>query len=94
MAFGLTQSRKFLPRFSAIGRLENRRVLHPGIDRIRVGQRGLQMPDALEFPRVLRAVVPLVPTNTRTFPMIAFLLVLVFCLPRWLFSSWLFSSLL
>ena len=31
----------------------------PGVNRVRIGQRRLEMPDALEFPRVRRAVVPL-----------------------------------
>jgi hypothetical protein len=32
----------------------------PGVDRVRIGERGLQMPDALELPGMRRAVVPLV----------------------------------
>ena len=41
--------------------MRNKRgVLHAGVDRVRIGQRRLEMPDALEFPGVLGAVVPLV----------------------------------
>ena len=32
----------------------------PGIDRVRIGERRLQMPDSLELPGMRRAVVPLV----------------------------------
>ena len=39
---------------------EQRGVFHPGVDGIRIGQRRFEMPDALELPGVLRAVVPLV----------------------------------
>src|SRR5439155_24860538 len=60
MAFGTAQPGKLLPRFSAVRRLENRCVFHAGIDCVRIGQGRLEMPDALEFPRMLRAVVPLV----------------------------------
>src|SRR5271165_3826773 len=55
-----TQAREFLPRLSAVGRAEQGRVFHPGVDGIRIGQRRFEMPDALEFPGVGRAVVPLV----------------------------------
>ena len=39
---------------------EQRRVFDAGVDRIRIRQRRLEVPDALELPRVRRAVVPLV----------------------------------
>ena len=53
------QSGQLLPVLSAIRRPEKRRVFHARIDRVRIGQRRLQMPHALELPRMLRAVVPL-----------------------------------
>src|SRR5262249_16956512 len=40
--------------------LEDRRVLHARVNRVRIGERRLEAPDALELPRMLRAVVPLV----------------------------------
>ena len=47
-------------RLAAVGRAEQRGVLDAGVDRVRIGQRRLEVPDALELPRVRRAVVPLV----------------------------------
>ena len=54
------QSGEFLPGLAAVGRAEQRGVFHPGIDGIGIGQRRLEMPDALELPGMRRAVVPLV----------------------------------
>ena len=54
------QPGEFLPGLPAVGRAEQGGVFHAGVDRVRIGQRRFQMPDALELPRVLRAVVPLV----------------------------------
>ena len=54
------QSRKLLPRAGAVLRLEQRGVFHAGVDDVGIGQRRLDVPDALEFPRVRRSVVPLV----------------------------------
>ena len=54
------QSGEFLPRLPAVGRAEQGGVFHPGVNGIRIGQRRFEMPDALELPGVLRAVVPLV----------------------------------
>ena len=48
------------PGQAAVVGAEQRGVLHAGVDDVRVGQRRLQVPDALELPGVLRAVVPLV----------------------------------
>ena len=45
---------------AAVGRPEQRGVFDAGIDGVGIGQRRLEMPDAFEFPRMLRAVVPLV----------------------------------
>ena len=55
-----SQAGEFLPGLSAVGRAEQGRVFHPGVDGIRIGQRRFEMPDALELPGVGRAVVPLV----------------------------------
>ena len=44
---------------AAVGRAEQGGVFHAGVDRVRIGQRRLQMPDALELPGMRRAVVPL-----------------------------------
>lgn len=60
IAFRAAQTGKFLPRFSAVHRFEERRVLDAGIDRVGIGQRRCEMPDTLEFPRMLRTVIPLV----------------------------------
>src|SRR4029077_3907016 len=53
------QSGKLLPVFAAVGRFENRRVFHASVYGIRIRERRLYMPDALELPGVLRAVIPL-----------------------------------
>ena len=45
---------------AAVGGAEERRVLDAGVDGVRIGQRRLEVPDALELPRMRRAVVPLV----------------------------------
>src|SRR3990170_7776459 len=49
-----------MPVLAAIGAAEQRGVFNTGVNSIRIGERRLQMPDALELPRVRRAVVPLV----------------------------------
>ena len=54
------QSGKFLPVLAAVGGAEQGGVFNPGVDGFGIGQRRFQMPDPLEFPRMLRAVVPLV----------------------------------
>ena len=54
------QPGKLLPGLAAVGRAEQRGVLDSGVDGVGIGQRGLEMPDAFELPRVRRAVVPLV----------------------------------
>src|SRR5207248_9547385 len=55
----LAQTGKFAPRFAAVFRFEKRCVFHAGVNMIDIVERRLEMPDAFEFPRVLRAVVPL-----------------------------------
>src|SRR4029077_9682611 len=54
------QPGQLLPSLSAVARAEQGGVFDPGVDRIRIVERGFQMPDALEYPGLLRAVVPLV----------------------------------
>src|SRR5580700_5227412 len=71
MTLGGTQSRKLLPGKAAVHRLEKRGVFRARVHGIRIDQRGLEMPDALELPRVLRAIVPLVRAgNTVVFELI------------------------
>jgi hypothetical protein len=53
-----TQAGELLPALPAIGRAEQRRVLDPGVQRVRVARRRLEMPHPLELPRVRCAVVP------------------------------------
>jgi hypothetical protein len=55
----LTQSRKLIPGLPAIGRFEEGGIFGSSVDRVRVSQRRLQVPDTGELPGVLRAVVPL-----------------------------------
>src|SRR5258708_1342768 len=54
------QPGRVLPRLPAIARPKQPGGFHPGVDRVRIGERRLEMPDALELPGMLRAVVPLV----------------------------------
>src|SRR6185437_9004372 len=49
-----------MPALAAIGRTEKRRVFNSRVDRVRIFQRRFEVPHALEFPRMLRSVVPLV----------------------------------
>src|SRR5207249_10974803 len=49
-----------MPRFSAVFRLEQCGILHLVVNVIGIVKRRFQMPDTLEFPRMLRAIVPLV----------------------------------
>src|ERR1700704_2013922 len=52
------QSGELLPSLAAVFRFKQCGIFHAGIDMIRIGQRWLEMPDAFELPRMLRAVVP------------------------------------
>ena len=54
------QAGQLVPGLAAVGGAEQGGVFHAGVDRVRIGQRRLEVPDALELPGVLRAVVPLV----------------------------------
>src|SRR5581483_5258577 len=56
----VAQAGQLGPRLRAVGALEDRGVFDAGVDGVGVGERGFQVPDALEVPRVRRAVVPLV----------------------------------
>src|SRR5713226_5245983 len=53
------QSGELLPRFAAVLRAEQRGVFHAGVDCVRIGKRRFKMPNSLELPRMLSAVVPL-----------------------------------
>src|SRR5256885_3535923 len=53
------QSRKFAPRLAAIFGFEERGIFHTGKNRVRFRQGWLKVPDALELPRVLRAIIKL-----------------------------------
>ena len=54
------QPRQFTPRLPAIRRSEHGCIFDACVDRFRIGERWFQMPDALELPRMRRAVIPLV----------------------------------
>src|SRR5271165_7072137 len=56
----LAESRDLSPALTAIGGAEESRVLNSGKDGVGIGQRWFEVPDPREFPRVGRAVVPLV----------------------------------
>ena len=56
----VAQSGELLPGLPAVGRAEQGGVLDPGVDRVRIGRRWLEVPDARELPGMRRAVVPLV----------------------------------
>ena len=51
---------QFLPGLPAVGRTEQGGIFDAGIDRVGIGQRRFEMPDPLEFPGTLRAVIMLV----------------------------------
>jgi len=53
------KARHLLPRLPGVAGPEQRGVFHAGVDGVRIRQRRFDVPDALEFPRVRRAVVPL-----------------------------------
>src|SRR5262249_39764863 len=54
-----TQPGELFPAVCAIGRLEDCSILNAGINRIRIVERRLQVPNSLELPGVLRTVIPL-----------------------------------
>src|SRR5258705_3921443 len=53
------ESGKLQPRLSSISCAEYCGVFHPGVNGIRIAERWFKVPDPLEFPRVRRAVIPL-----------------------------------
>src|SRR5207245_10159690 len=57
---GATQAGQLPPGLPAVRRPEDGRILEARVDGAGVGERGLEVPDALELPRPLRAVVVLV----------------------------------
>jgi hypothetical protein len=48
------------PVLPAVGGAEERGILDASVDLIGIGERGLDVPDALELPGMGRAVIPLV----------------------------------
>jgi hypothetical protein len=60
VSLGAAQSRKFLPGLTPIPGKEKRGVFNSGIHGVRIFERWLQVPDALELPGMLGAIVPLV----------------------------------
>src|SRR5690242_6309143 len=53
------QARQLMPASRAIGRKEERGIFNAGVEGVGVRARRFQPPHALEFPRMLRAVLPL-----------------------------------
>src|ERR1700716_4607547 len=51
--------RELVPGPATVHRAEQGGVLHSGVDGVRVGQRGFEMPYPSELPGMLRSVVPL-----------------------------------
>src|SRR5919106_6444942 len=49
-----------MPCLPAVGRTEQGGIFNAGVDCVRIGERWLEMPDALELPGARRAVVELV----------------------------------
>src|SRR6267378_826324 len=54
------QAGKLAPILAAVGGLEKSGVFHARVDDVWIGMRRLEMPDALEFPGMLSAIVELV----------------------------------
>src|SRR5438552_3460134 len=54
------QAGQLAPALASVGRAEEGGVLDAGVHRVRIIERGLEMPDALEDPGLLDAVVELV----------------------------------
>src|SRR5262249_39245424 len=55
----LPQTRQFFPVLAAVRRSKDGGIFHSRVDRLRIGERWFQMPDAFELPRMRSAVVPL-----------------------------------
>ena len=56
---------ELVPDSAAVGGAEEGGVFDAGVDGVGIVERRLEVPDALELPRVLRAVVPLVGARCR-----------------------------
>ncbi len=56
----VAQAGELGPGLAAVGGAEEGGVFDAGVDGVGIGERGLEVPDALELPRMRRAVVPLV----------------------------------
>src|SRR5690606_11954152 len=61
-----SQTRPFLPGLPAIVRTHSRRVSHARIHHLRIAKRRFRVPYAVEVPRMLGAVVPLVRSQRLT----------------------------
>src|SRR5918999_4434425 len=55
-----------MPAARAIGGAEQCCIFNPGVNGVRIGERRFQVPNALEFPGTLRAVVPLMGGERRS----------------------------
>src|SRR5262249_51790931 len=55
----LSKSGQFIPGLTTVARSKERCILDAGEDRVRIGQRWLQVPDSFELPGLRCAVVPL-----------------------------------
>src|SRR4249920_2477855 len=60
VSFYVAQPGKFLRGLTGVGRAEQGRVFNTGVDCVRISQRRFEVPDPLELPGMLRAVIPLV----------------------------------
>src|SRR5215211_8260949 len=54
------QTSQLLPRLAAIFRFKERGIFNAGINMVGIVERRFQVPDALELPRMLGSIVPLV----------------------------------
>src|SRR5258707_4676127 len=68
------QAGKFAPILAAVGGFEKSGVFHARVDEIRIGMGRVKVPDTLEFPGMLRAVVELMGGERRA----GFLRIVVF----------------
>src|SRR5271167_4913630 len=59
------QAGEFVPVLATIGGAEESGVLDASVDGVGISERRFEMPDALELPRMLRSVVPLVRSKRR-----------------------------
>src|SRR5215467_10830741 len=59
------QSGKLVPGLTAVFRNKQRRILYSRVYRVGIGERRLEVPHALELPRMLGAVIKLVAGERR-----------------------------